>query len=173
VNVRYLSIDDAMVLCRVLGELKVRDAGLLDSALHRPQSGFGGFEVYESLPLKAAALLHSLAKNHALFDGNKRLAWMASDVFLARHGLTSSLSQQEAIDFMLAVAGSQDDLAIEDLAEGLRIVELGDPNRPSEIAPPETTRSRPLGKTTPRPKRSMLSRRRQDSPPTPGRAPGR
>jgi death on curing protein len=121
-GVQYLTLEEINVLCDLLGGLKIRDLGLLDSALHRPQSGFGGFEAYATIELKAAALLHSTAKNHALFDGNKRLAWMACDVFLARHGLTSGLSQEEAIAFMLAVAGSDDGMVVEDVAEGLRIV---------------------------------------------------
>jgi death-on-curing protein len=118
--VRYLTLEEAMALCQLLGDLKIRDIGLLDSALHRPRSGFAGHEAYETIEMKAAALLHSIAKNHALFDGNKRLAWMAADVFLTRHGLTSSLRQGEAIDFMLAVAAG--DMDIEDIATRLRIV---------------------------------------------------
>jgi death-on-curing protein len=119
-GIRYLTMDEALVLCQVLGDLAVRDMGLLDSALHRPRSGFGGHEVYPTIELKAAALLHSLAKNHALIDGNKRLAWMAADVFLARHGLTSSLSHDAAVALVLGVAGGR--MEVEEIAESLAVV---------------------------------------------------
>jgi death-on-curing protein len=72
------------------------------------------------LPLKAAALLHSLAKNHALMDGNERLAWMATVVFLRLNGAVSDLTDSEAIDLVLKVAAG--DLDLEYIAAGLRVV---------------------------------------------------
>src|ERR1700691_2458545 len=60
---------------RVLGpDVKARDLGLLEAALARPQTSAFGADAYPTLDEKAAALLHSLARNHALIDGNKRLA---------------------------------------------------------------------------------------------------
>jgi len=60
----------------------VRDMGLLSSALARPATVAFGVEVYEDIWTKGAALLQSIALNHALVDGNKRLAWVAMRVFL-------------------------------------------------------------------------------------------
>src|SRR5262245_62830383 len=60
----------------------VRDMGLLSSALARPATVAFGVEAYEDVWTKASALLQSIALNHALLDGNKRLAWVAARVFL-------------------------------------------------------------------------------------------
>jgi death-on-curing protein len=64
----------------------IRDRGLLESALHRPASAVFGDEAYPTLDSKAASLLHSLARNHPLLDGNKRLAWLATRLFYAQNG---------------------------------------------------------------------------------------
>lgn len=103
-NIRYLSVDDALVLCRVLGDLKVKDLGLLDSALYRPQSIFDGIEPYPTIAQKAAALLHGIVSNHALLDGNKRLAWMACHVFLLRNGYDLNIPIDEGYELVLATA---------------------------------------------------------------------
>jgi death-on-curing protein len=63
----------------------VRDWGLLESAVHRPQSVVFGNEAYPGLDAKAAALSHSLARNHPLLDGNKRLGWLATRLFYVRN----------------------------------------------------------------------------------------
>lgn len=63
-------------------EVAVRDIGLLESAVARPRASAFGEDAYPTLHLKAAALLESLARNHALVDGNKRLAWVATRLFL-------------------------------------------------------------------------------------------
>ncbi len=77
----YLSLEDLLDLVKSIGAGPVRDLGLLDSACHRPQASFFGHEAYPALAGKAAALMHSLACNHALVDGNKRLAWSATRTF--------------------------------------------------------------------------------------------
>jgi death-on-curing protein len=123
--VEYLTFDDALELCRLLGErfqvrIVVRDEGLLDSALHRPMSGYGDREAYPDLPTKAAALLDSVANNHALVDGNKRLAWMATDVFLRINGCRARLTPDQATDLVLDVAAGR--LPLEEIAERLRVV---------------------------------------------------
>ena len=86
---RFLDLEDLLGLVRALSAGPVRDVGLLDSAAGRPRSSAFGADAYPSLALKAAALLHSLARNHALVDGNKRIAWLSTVVFLdinaARH----------------------------------------------------------------------------------------
>ena len=93
---------------RALGgaqEVLVRDYGLLESAVARPATTVFGEDAYPSLELKAAALLHSLTTNHALVDGNKRLAWTATIVFLYLNGQYVDGPDDEAFDFVMAVAG--------------------------------------------------------------------
>jgi death-on-curing protein len=123
--VEYLTFEDALDLCRVLGDrfetrIRIRDEGLLDSALHRPMSGYGGHEAYPDLATKAAALLDSIANNHALVDGNKRLAWMAADVFLRINGCRPDLSPDEATALVLDVAAGG--LPLEEIAARLKVV---------------------------------------------------
>jgi death on curing protein len=118
-RVRYLTLEEILVLVRLLGDPRVRDLGLLDSAVHRPQAGFAGQAAYPAIEEKAAALLHSIAKNHALVDGNKRLAWMACDVFLSLNGLQPGLSHAEAFDLVMQVASTQMD--VPDIAAGLKV----------------------------------------------------
>ncbi|MDT7728415.1 MAG: death on curing protein [Actinomycetota bacterium] len=88
--IEYVDLDDMEYLIqRGLGqkpEAVVRDWGLLESALHRPRSVVFGTEAYPALDTKAAALMHSLARNHPLLDGNKRLAWLATRLFYVRNG---------------------------------------------------------------------------------------
>ncbi|MFU8870621.1 type II toxin-antitoxin system death-on-curing family toxin [Micromonospora sp. SL4-19] len=83
--INYLEVDDLVEIASiVLGETpQVRDVGLLSSAVVRPATVAFGQEAYTDLWSKAAALLHSVCLNHALIDGNKRLAWAAARVFLA------------------------------------------------------------------------------------------
>jgi death-on-curing protein len=85
----------------------VRDHGLLASALARPQATVFGQEAYPSLDLKAAALLHSLARNHALVDGNKRLSLAALIVFYGLNGRRLTLTNDEAYDLVIAVAAGK------------------------------------------------------------------
>lgn len=83
--INYLEVDDLVEIASiVLGQTpQVRDFGLLSSAAVRPATVAFGHEAYPDLWSKAAALLHSVCLNHALIDGNKRLAWAAARVFLA------------------------------------------------------------------------------------------
>ena len=81
---RYLTAEDVLRIARVAvgSEPRLRDAGLLDSACHRPSATVFGEDAYPSLVPKAAALLHSLTTNHAFIDGNKRTSWLSTVVFL-------------------------------------------------------------------------------------------
>lgn len=81
-TVAYLDTERLLDLIDALGVGPVRDFGLLDSAAHRPSATLFGSDAYPELPLKAAALLESLVRNHPLVDGNKRLGWLAMVVFL-------------------------------------------------------------------------------------------
>ena len=80
----HLTVEQALKIARVAvgGPIELRDVGLLDAAVHRPRASVLGQDAYPDLLTKAAALLHSLARNHPLVDGNKRLAWLATYVFL-------------------------------------------------------------------------------------------
>jgi death-on-curing protein len=93
------------------GEVAVRDHGLLQSALARPQTIVFGADAYDTVEDKAAALLHSLARNYALVDGNKRLALAAMIAFLGVNGRKLTFSNDQAYDFVMSVAaGEVDDI---------------------------------------------------------------
>ncbi len=100
------------VATRTLGtDPVVRDYGLLESALGRPQASAFGEDAYSGAHQKAAALMHSLARNHALVDGNKRLALAATIAFLGMNGIRLTLSNDEAYDLVIGVAtGAIDDV---------------------------------------------------------------
>jgi death on curing protein len=109
----FLDLDGLLhVATRTLGsEPEVRDRGLLESALARPQSSAFGEDAYSGIHEKAAALLHSLARNHALVDGNKRLALAATIAFYGMNGVRLTLSNDEAYDLIIDVAsGRLDDV---------------------------------------------------------------
>ena len=90
----------------------VRDHGLLESALARPQATAFGDHAYRSIHEKAAALLHSLARNHALIDGNKRLSLAATIAFYGMNGVQLTLTNDEAYRLVMSVAtGELDDVA--------------------------------------------------------------
>ena len=108
----YLDLDDLLhVAAHTLGEVQVRDIGLLESAVARPQSTAFGKDAYPSTYAKAAALLHSLARNHALIDGNKRLSLAATIAFYGLNGFRLTLSNDEAYELVIAVStGELDDV---------------------------------------------------------------
>jgi death on curing protein len=110
---RDLSLDELLRIADAAAgvEVVVRDLGLLESALGRPRATVFGEDAYPDLHTKAAALLHSLARNHALVDGNKRLAWAAAAVFLGINGHRVSVGNDEVVELVLAVAaGELDDV---------------------------------------------------------------
>jgi death on curing protein len=102
----YLTLPELLhVAERALGgEPAVRDIGLLESALARPQATAFGSDAYPDLDSKAAALLHSLARNHALVDGNKRLALAGTIAFYGVNGRRLSLTNDEAYNLIIDVA---------------------------------------------------------------------
>lgn len=117
----YLDLEDLLEIAReaVGRDVEVRDYGLLESALARARASMFGQDAYPDLHLKAAALLHSLARNHALADGNKRLAWTACRTFLAINGRWISAHEDERFDFVIRVAtGAMSDL--DEIAAQLR-----------------------------------------------------
>ena len=110
---RHLTTEQALRIARLAvgGPIDVRDLGLLDAAVHRPRASVLGQDAYPDLLTKAAALLHSLARNHPLVDGNKRLAWLATYVFCAKNGVELDPDDDAAYDLVIAVAsGSLDEI---------------------------------------------------------------
>ena len=118
-NIEYLTLEDLLDLVSALGAGQVRDLGLLDSACHRPQAGIFGHEAYPTLAGKAAALMHSIACNHALVDGNKRLALLATVVFLRISGWRLDLTDDEAFGLTVATAAGR--LDAEEIEKCLRL----------------------------------------------------
>ncbi len=112
----YIEPEQAMEALRHLG-LNVRDRGLLFSALARPQASAFGEDAYASLELKAAALMTSIARNHALFDGNKRFSWYLTLAFFTLNGFRIVMSNDTAFDLVVAVA--QGDIELEQLSKTL------------------------------------------------------
>ncbi|MFT7476316.1 MAG: death-on-curing protein [Verrucomicrobiales bacterium] len=106
-HIEYLDLDDLIELTiLLLGDPPpIRDIGLLGSAVARPQTTAFGADAYPDLWSKAAALLQSILKNHALIDGNKRLGWLSTAVFLELNGQpTSQISNETVYDLVLGVA---------------------------------------------------------------------
>jgi death-on-curing protein len=103
--VDYLSVDDLMeIASSILSEVVVRDVGLLASAAARPATSAFGADAYPDFVAKAAALMHSLARNPALVDGNKRLAWSATRAFCLLNGRDIRYAIDDAETFVLSVA---------------------------------------------------------------------
>ena len=105
--VEFLDLDDVLGLARrLLGDPPpIRDVGLLGSAVARPQTSIGGDDAYPTIWLKAAALLQSIVDNPALIDGNKRLGWLATAVFLEINDASvAAASNDDVYDLVMAVA---------------------------------------------------------------------
>lgn len=116
--VDYLSLEDLLQIATgIIDDPAVRDLGLLESAAARPQSSAFGEDAYPTFAEKAAALMHSLARNHPLVDGNKRLAWAATRVFCLLNASDLAYDVDEAEALVLAVARGERD--VPDIAENL------------------------------------------------------
>ena len=117
----YLTLPELLhVAERTLGpDYAVRDHGLLEAALARPQATAFGKDAYPDLEAKAAALLHSIARDHALIDGNKRLALAAVIAFCGLNGRRLTLTNDGAYDLVISVASGKLD-TVEEIAAVLR-----------------------------------------------------
>lgn len=104
-------LEDLVGLVRRLDVGPVRDIGLLDAAVARPRPSAFGVAAYPSIERKAAALLHSLVGNHALADGNKRLGWLATVVFLDINRQPVELDDDDAFDLVVEIAEGLLDVA--------------------------------------------------------------
>ncbi|HEX2907006.1 MAG TPA: type II toxin-antitoxin system death-on-curing family toxin [Phototrophicaceae bacterium] len=127
---RFLTIDELIYINEQLpssdqihkilkGKQRVRDTGLLEAAWGRPMQTVFGADAYPTLPEKAAALLHSLARNHPFADGNKRTATIAALFMLRVNGLGVTWNAAEALDKIVAVAEGK--LAVADFAAWLPV----------------------------------------------------
>ena len=111
--IEFLDLDDLVELARtLLGDPPpIRDIGLLGSAVARPRTTAFGEDAYPDLVTKAAALLQSIVNNHALVDGNKRLGWLATAVFLELNGVKASrASNDDVYELVVWIAASNPDL---------------------------------------------------------------
>jgi death on curing protein len=107
----YLTSDNVQMLNeRFAGPDMLRDFGLLESAVMRPQSSAFGEDAFPSLHEKAAALLHGLARNHPFIDGNKRTAWAATSVFYQINGYNLGVDDGAVVALMVDVAEGQLDV---------------------------------------------------------------
>ena len=109
----FLGLEDLLYVAERAtgGPVEVRDIGLLESAAARPRASAFGADAYPTLHDKAAALLHSIVRNHALVDGNKRLGLAAVIAFYGLNGRRLTMTNDEAYDVVLAVSvGDHEDV---------------------------------------------------------------
>ena len=114
---RYLELEDALAQAARVG-FHVKDLGLLDSALARPRTTLFGEDAYASIELKAAALMHSVIKNHPMVDGNKRTAWFLLNSFLYINGFLFEVSTEGGLNLTLGIA--TDSITLEEAAKIIR-----------------------------------------------------
>lgn len=117
----HLTTEQALLIAEaaVDGPVQVRDLGLLDAAVHRPQAEMFGVAAYSDLFEQAAALLHGIVTSHPLMDGNKRLGWLAMWVFLAKNGVEIDAEDDEAYDLVIGIAAGEH-REVTDIADRLR-----------------------------------------------------
>ncbi len=114
----FLTLDDLLEIgMALIPDFRVRDIGLLESASMRPQTSVYGQDAYPSFSEKVAALIHSIARNHALIDGNKRLAWSAGRIFCLMNGKDLVIPIDDAEEMILGVA--QGSLDVPELATAI------------------------------------------------------
>jgi len=110
---RHLNLADLLLVARGAtgADPAVRDAGLLDSAVHRPRTTLFGEDAYPTIFEKAAALMDSLVRNHGLVDANKRTAWLAGATFIELNGWILEAPDDGAFNLVLGIAEGRADLA--------------------------------------------------------------
>lgn len=100
------------------GSSGVRDLGMLESAVHRPFATYADEDLYPDLYLKSGALIQSIVKNHPFIDGNKRTAFTSAFTFLRNNSVELTVSEDEAVKFMLRVAN--ENLSVDEIALWLK-----------------------------------------------------
>ncbi len=112
-RVDYLTLEDLLEIGQgLIPDFQVRDIGLLESAAQRPQMSLYGADAYLEFPEKVAALMHSLARNHSLLDGNKRLAWSAGRIFCILNNKDLLLNVDDAEQLILKIARGEIDVPV-------------------------------------------------------------
>ena len=112
-KIDYLTVDDLIEIgTALIPDFTIRDIGLLESASSRPKTTVYGDDAYLTFPEKVAALMHSLARNHSLIDGNKRLAWSASRIFCLMNGFDLQLNVNDAENIVVATAKGELDVIL-------------------------------------------------------------
>ena len=107
-----------MVVDESGGSHGLRDLGLLESAVARPQASFGGQDLYPGIFLKAGALIHGLLRNHAFVDGNKRTSMFSTMTFLELNGYKFDAKQKEVVNFALRVENEK--LSVAEISKWLK-----------------------------------------------------
>ena len=119
----WLNIDEVYTIHEEIIEkagtiASVRDFSLLHSAVERPKATYGGKDLYPTIFIKAAALLHTLCMNHAFTDGDKRTSWASAHKFLWINQYHLKATRAEAVSFMLSV--DNDKLPLNEISAWLR-----------------------------------------------------
>lgn len=109
----YLNVVELIIINEQLvgSRSRLRDVDLLEAAVQRPTSSAFGEDAYPTIIDKGAALFHSLVRNHAFVDGNKRTATIALVVFLRKNGVQVRWNPLRALDFILDAAQGKFDVA--------------------------------------------------------------
>jgi len=124
---QYLTLEDALEQVEFFG-LRVRDQGLLHAAVERPRSSAFGVDAYSDVETKAAAMLHSLFKNHALYEGNKRLGWLLFTSFLVINGYRHSFTETAGLQLVNGLITDELDLAAATQLISEHLTFVGDPD---------------------------------------------
>ncbi len=109
-RVRFLTVQEVLDVHQDViethgGSFGLRDAGLLDSAVHQAQASFGGSLLHPEICDMAAAYLLHLTANHPFVDGNKRTAWVSARVFLRLNGFRVKPRRKESVEMVVEIAG--------------------------------------------------------------------
>ena len=108
----YLDFHDMIEIGKsLIGDFRIRDKGLLESAAMRARTTIYSEDAYPDFEEKVASLIHSLARNHALIDGNKRIAWSAGRIFCLMNGRDLKMPIDDAEKMILDIAKGDIDVA--------------------------------------------------------------
>jgi len=116
-TLQIIAIHDQLIK-RFGGSQGIREMSLLESAVHRPEATFDGADLYKTIFDKSAVLFHSILKNHAFVDGNKRTAYSASALFLKMNGYDLSNLHGASVEFSVRV--ETDNLKVEEISMWLK-----------------------------------------------------
>lgn len=107
-SIQYLTLDELIEMGEsLIPDLRIRDIGLLELVLHRPETTIYGVEAYPTFPEKLAALMHSLSSNHMMIDGNKRIAWIGSRAFALINGKDFDIDGNTAEEVIKSLASGE------------------------------------------------------------------